>query len=104
MALVEVWLSENRPTDKLLLTPLAIAGPAALAWRRRAAVPVLAAIIVVSALSFLVVPASGDDPLAGAIALVVALYSVGAHAEGRWAVAGALAALVVVVALTASDP
>jgi signal transduction histidine kinase len=104
MGQVEIWLSDNALSDKLVYAPLMLAGAAALTWRRKAPVPVLAAVLVLGFLASLAIPSSGDDPLAAGIVLVVALYSVGAHADGRWAIAGGAAALVTVLLMTATDP
>jgi hypothetical protein len=104
VAVVEIWASGNSLRDRLLLTPIALVATGALIWRRRT--PLLVLVVLAGALSLgsLVVPPSGDDPIAPAIAVAVALYSVGAHTEGIRAVLGAAAMLVVVLAILATDP
>ena len=104
MALVEIWAGGNPARDKLLLTPLALIATLALVWRRRTPLLVLALLGIAQGVASLVVPASGDDPIAPAIAVAVALYSVGAHTEGMRAVVGVAAMLVVVSLIVAADP
>jgi signal transduction histidine kinase len=104
LAVVEIWASGNSLRDRLLLTPIALVGTGALVWRRRTPLLVLVVLAVALSLGSLVVPPSGDDPIAPAIAVAVALYSVGAHTSGLRAVLGAAAMLVVVLAIVATDP
>jgi signal transduction histidine kinase len=104
MAVIEIWASSNSSRDKLLLTPLALVATGALIWRRRAPLFVLGVLAIANGLASLVVPPSGDDPIAPAIAVAVALYSVGAHTGGIRAALGAVAMLGVVVAIVATDP
>ena len=105
MALVEIWAAEALTTEeKLLTTPLALAGALALIWRRRFPLAVLAVLAGSIFLVSLVVPPSGEDPIAAGIALVVAIYSVGAHAGGLSAVVGVAATLVLVLVAVATDP
>ena len=105
MALVEIWAAGALTMgEKLLITPLALAGALALIWRRRFPLVVLAVLAGAIFAASLVVPPSGEDPIAAGIALVVAIYSVGAHAGGVSAVAGVAVTLVLVLVAVATDP
>ena len=104
MAVVEISASGNTVRDKLLLVPLALVATGALVWRQRTPLLVLAALVASLGLASLVVPPSGNDPMAPAIAVAVGVYSVGAHTGGIRAVLGALATLVVVTLIVATDP
>jgi signal transduction histidine kinase len=105
MALIEIWAAAALTTEeKLLTTPLALAGTLALIWRRRFPLVVLAVLAGAIFVASLVVPPSGEDSIAAGIALVVAIYSVGAHAGGVSAVAGVAVTLVLVLVAVATDP
>jgi signal transduction histidine kinase len=105
VAVVEISAADTLTTrERLASVPLALAGTLALSWRRRAPVVVLGAVVGSGFLGSLVVPTSGEDPIAMGIALVVAVYSVGAHAAGLWAAAGVGAALALVFVAVATDP
>lgn len=96
-AQVEIWAADTLTTeDRVLSAPLALVGTLALIWRRRIPLVVLGVLLGAFFLATIVVPISGEDPIASGIALVAAIYSVGAHSGGRWAVAGAVAILDVV--------
>jgi signal transduction histidine kinase len=64
----------------------------------------LGVIAVALSLGSLVVPPSGEDPIAPGIAVAVALYSVGAHSSGWRAALGAVGTLVAVFFVVATDP
>jgi hypothetical protein len=104
LAVVEISASGNSLRDRLLLTPIALVATGALIWRRRTPLLVLVVLAATLSLGSLVVPPSGDDPIAPAIAVAVALYSVGAHTDGIRAVLGAAAMLVIVLVIVATDP
>jgi signal transduction histidine kinase len=104
LAVVEIWASGNSLRDRLLLTPIALVATGALIWRRRTPLLVLVVLAATLSLGSLVVPPSGDDPIAPAIAVAAALYSVGAHTDGIRAVLGAAAMLVIVLVIVATDP
>lgn len=105
MAQVELWTAGTLTLEERLLSvPLALIGTLSLVWRRRNPLVVLGVLAASFFFALLVIPLSGEDPIAPAIALVVAVYSVGAHAVGRWALAGALATLALAFVATATDP
>jgi signal transduction histidine kinase len=105
MAQVELWTADTLTLEERLLSvPLALIGTLSLVWRRRVPLVVLGVLAAFFFLASLVIPLSGEDPIAPAIALVVAVYSVGAHAAGPWAVAGALVTLALALVATATDP
>jgi signal transduction histidine kinase len=105
MAQIEIWAADTLSLqDRLLGSPLALVATLALIWRRSAPLLVLGILAATFFLGSLVVPTSGEDPVALGIALVVAVYSVGAHAGGRRAVAGIAATITLVLAVAATDP
>jgi signal transduction histidine kinase len=103
LAQVEIW-SQEVDSERVAYAALALPITAALAWRVRASLAVLAIATGSFFLSTLLVPPSGDDAIAVAVALLVAVYSAGAHTEGWQAAAGVLATLAVVLGAVAGDP
>jgi signal transduction histidine kinase len=105
MAQVELWSAGTLTLqEQLFSTPLALVVTLSLIWRRRAPLVVLAVLAGSFFVASLVVPPSGEDPIALGIALVVAIYSVGAYTGGPWAIMGAFGTLALVLVAVATDP
>ena len=70
-----------------------------LAWRRRAPLAVLVAMIAWFAVAVLLTTSHPGAPLSAVIALGVAFYTLGAHTSGRRCVAGAVGGLAAVIVI-----